>query len=76
MQAYSPLGSSDSPLLTDPDIIEIAERHGASVSQILISWQGQSSPSPLSSPKPTLTLKPLPRGYAIASLFASRRVWS
>ena len=40
LQAYSPLGSSDSPLLSDPDIKKIADAHGATVGQILISWQG------------------------------------
>lgn len=46
LEAYSPLGSVDSTLLTDPTIKEIADKHEASVSQILISWQGIS---PLSS---------------------------
>ena len=46
--AYSPLGSSDRPdamkaddepvLMEDPTIQDIAERHGASPAQILISW--------------------------------------
>jgi len=46
--AYSPLGSSDRPeemkaenepvLMEDPTLQDIAERHGASPAQILISW--------------------------------------
>ena len=46
--AYSPLGSADRPeemkaddepvLLEDPTLAEIAERHDASVAQVLISW--------------------------------------
>jgi glycerol 2-dehydrogenase (NADP+) len=40
MQAYSPLGSVGSPLLTDPEIKKIADAHNVSVGQVLISWQG------------------------------------
>ncbi|GAA5807551.1 hypothetical protein MFLAVUS_000916 [Mucor flavus] len=36
--AYSPLGSSDSPLMKDQIIIEIAKRNNATPAQILISW--------------------------------------
>ncbi|ORX54507.1 Aldo/keto reductase [Hesseltinella vesiculosa] len=36
--AYSPLGSSGSPLLQDPTLTKIAEAHGVSTAQILISW--------------------------------------
>ena len=42
LQAYSPLGSTDSPLLSDPDIKKIADAHNATVGQVLISWQGKS----------------------------------
>ncbi|MDA0865382.1 MAG: aldo/keto reductase [Cyanobacteria bacterium] len=48
LTAYSPLGSPDRPaglfgedepvLLEDPAIIAIADRHGASPAQVLISW--------------------------------------
>ncbi|KAN0096070.1 2-methylbutyraldehyde reductase [Hyaloscypha variabilis] len=36
--AHSPLGSPDSKLLCEEGICEIAERHGKSSAQILISW--------------------------------------
>lgn len=51
LEAYSPLGSTsehlqtgarspkDSPLLHDPVVSTIAEKHGASVGTVLISWQ-------------------------------------
>jgi glycerol 2-dehydrogenase (NADP+) len=38
MQAYSPLGSTSSPLHADADLKAIAEKHGVSTSTILISW--------------------------------------
>ncbi|TKA51684.1 hypothetical protein B0A53_05389 [Rhodotorula sp. CCFEE 5036] len=38
-EAYSPLGSTDSPLLKDDDIKKIADKHGVSVGTILISYQ-------------------------------------
>ncbi|GAA5829661.1 hypothetical protein JCM3766R1_001254 [Sporobolomyces carnicolor] len=37
-QAYSPLGSTNSPLLTDEDIKAIADKHEVPVGTILISW--------------------------------------
>jgi glycerol 2-dehydrogenase (NADP+) len=40
LQAYSPLGGTGSPLLSDPELKKIADAHGATVGQILISWQG------------------------------------
>jgi glycerol 2-dehydrogenase (NADP+) len=40
LESYSPLGSTDSPLLTDSTIKAMADKREASVSQILISWQG------------------------------------
>lgn len=40
-EAYSPLGSTDSPLLKDHDIKKIADKHGVSVGTILISYQGE-----------------------------------
>ncbi|KAL7313324.1 hypothetical protein PS15m_007085 [Mucor circinelloides] len=36
--AYSPLGSSQSTLLQDQTLAKIAEAHGKSIPQILISW--------------------------------------
>jgi len=39
LTAYSPLGSTDSPLLKDEDILEIATKHNANAGQVLISWQ-------------------------------------
>ena len=36
--AHSPLGSPDSKLLCEEGICEIAERHGKSSAQVLISW--------------------------------------
>ena len=41
MEAFSPLGSADSPLLTDPALKALADKYDTSVSQILISWQGK-----------------------------------
>lgn len=38
LQAYSPLGSTSSPLHADADLKAIAEKHGVSTSTILISW--------------------------------------
>lgn len=39
LEAYSPLGSNDSPLHDDPEIKKIAEKHGVSVATVLISYQ-------------------------------------
>lgn len=36
--AYSPLGSTDSPLLKDEKIIEIAKKYNKSPAQIILSW--------------------------------------
>ncbi|POY75748.1 putative Glycerol 2-dehydrogenase (NADP(+)) [Rhodotorula taiwanensis] len=38
-EAYSPFGSTNSPLLTDQDIQKIADKHDVSVGTILISYQ-------------------------------------
>ncbi|GAA5867249.1 hypothetical protein JCM8547_003135 [Rhodosporidiobolus lusitaniae] len=38
-QAYSPLGSTDSPLLKDEEIVKIADKHGVSTGTVLISYQ-------------------------------------
>ncbi|CCE82179.1 Piso0_001890 [Millerozyma farinosa CBS 7064] len=38
VEAYSPLGSSNSPLLKDDVVVAIAEKHNVSPATILISW--------------------------------------
>ncbi|KAK4047996.1 hypothetical protein OIV83_005030 [Microbotryomycetes sp. JL201] len=38
-QAYSPLGSTDSPLPKDPVVQKIADKHGVATGTILISYQ-------------------------------------
>jgi len=38
LEAYSPLGSSDSPLFKDETIVKIAEKYGVPPATILISW--------------------------------------
>ncbi|KAM0787883.1 hypothetical protein ACM66B_003933 [Microbotryomycetes sp. NB124-2] len=38
-QAYSPLGSTDSPLPKDPVVQKIADKHGVATGTVLISWQ-------------------------------------
>ncbi|KAG8931398.1 hypothetical protein FRC02_002785 [Tulasnella sp. 418] len=37
-EAYSPLGSTNSPLLKDEVVLEIAEKHKASPAEVLIGW--------------------------------------
>jgi glycerol 2-dehydrogenase (NADP+) len=37
-QAYSPLGSSNSPLLTDEVVVQIAEKHSLQSSDILLGY--------------------------------------
>lgn len=38
MEAYSPLGSTDSPLLKMRELAEVAEKYGVGVASVLISW--------------------------------------
>ncbi|KAI5952721.1 GCY1 [Candida jiufengensis] len=38
LEAYSPLGSSDSPLFKNPTIVEIAKKYQVEPAQVLISW--------------------------------------
>ncbi|KAG8987725.1 hypothetical protein FRB90_003177 [Tulasnella sp. 427] len=38
VEAYSPLGSTDAPLLKDDAIVEIAERNQVSPSSVLLGW--------------------------------------
>lgn len=39
MEAYSPLGSNDSPILKDEEVLKIASKHGVESGTILISYQ-------------------------------------
>jgi len=39
VEAYSPLGSSDSPILKDEKIVKIADKHGVEAGAVLISYQ-------------------------------------
>ncbi|CCK69592.1 uncharacterized protein KNAG_0C04910 [Huiozyma naganishii CBS 8797] len=41
IEAYSPLGSADAPILKEPVIIEIAKKNGVSAAQVVISWNVQ-----------------------------------
>lgn len=43
--AYSPLGSSNSPLLQEPEVKSVAQRKGVSVATILLSYHGISPES-------------------------------
>ncbi|KAI6867847.1 Aldo/keto reductase [Hortaea werneckii] len=38
LEAYSPLGSTGAPLMNDPEIQQIAEKHGATAATVLISY--------------------------------------
>lgn len=38
LEAYSPLGSTGAPIMTDPEIKKIAEKNGVSAATILISY--------------------------------------
>lgn len=39
VEAYSPLGSNDSPLLSDETVTKIAKKHGVEAGNVLISFQ-------------------------------------
>ncbi|KAL8279702.1 hypothetical protein RQP46_007797 [Phenoliferia psychrophenolica] len=41
LTAYSPLGQYNSPLLVNKTILDIAEKHGKTAGQVLISWSLQ-----------------------------------
>ncbi|TNY17772.1 aldo/keto reductase family protein [Rhodotorula diobovata] len=41
MEAYCPLGSTNSPLLSDPELNAIADKHSVSPATVLISYQPQ-----------------------------------
>ncbi|KAG2179092.1 hypothetical protein INT43_001942 [Umbelopsis isabellina] len=47
LTAYSPLGSTDSPLQKEADLIAIAEKNNKTVAQTLISWAVQRGTSVL-----------------------------
>jgi len=38
VEAYSPLGSSSSPLMTDPVVAQVAENNNATAAEVLIGW--------------------------------------
>jgi glycerol 2-dehydrogenase (NADP+) len=48
-EAYSPLGSTGSPLLTDEVIVGVAEKHGLKAADVLLGWLGKHSSQPLRS---------------------------
>ena len=39
VQAYSPLGSTGSPLAQDETAVAIAQKHGLAVADVLLGWQ-------------------------------------
>lgn len=41
-QAYSPLGSTDSPLLKDELVLELAKKYNVDPAQVLIGYLGKS----------------------------------
>lgn len=46
--AYSPLGSTGGPLLTEEKVSKVAEKHGVSVGTVLLNYHGTwPIPSPL-----------------------------
>ena len=55
LTAYSPLGSSDSPLLSNPIVTKLAEKHSVAPANILISFQA-NKPG-VSGTCPTLLLR-------------------
>lgn len=42
-QAYSPLGSTKSPLMSDPDVLEIAKRHDLQPAEVLLGYLRKAS---------------------------------
>jgi glycerol 2-dehydrogenase (NADP+) len=45
-QAYSPLGSTNSPLLTDEAVVEIASKHTIQPADVLLGYLGTLSDNP------------------------------
>jgi glycerol 2-dehydrogenase (NADP+) len=43
--AYSPLGSTGSPLMKDEDVVKVAEKHGVGAANVLLSYHCKSSPT-------------------------------
>ncbi|KAH7580574.1 Glycerol 2-dehydrogenase (NADP(+)) [Nakaseomyces glabratus] len=41
LEAYSPLGSTDAPILKEEEITEIAKKNGVNAGQLVISWHAQ-----------------------------------
>ncbi|KAG9086351.1 hypothetical protein FRC06_003137, partial [Ceratobasidium sp. 370] len=55
LTAYSPLGSDNSPLLSDPTVTKIANKHGVHPARILVSlWANVDGVTGKSPPKPAL----------------------
>ena len=44
VQAYSPLGSSGSPLIKDETVVAVAEKYGLSAADVLLGWLGAFAP--------------------------------
>lgn len=42
--AYSPLGTTGSPLASDPDVLAVADKHGKPATTILLSYHSKSRP--------------------------------
>lgn len=43
IEAYSPLGSTGSPLFSEDVVKEVAKKHNVGLGTVLISWQGRLS---------------------------------
>jgi diketogulonate reductase-like aldo/keto reductase len=43
--AYSPLGSSGSPMLKEKPIVEVAEKEGVTPASVLLSYHSECAPS-------------------------------
>lgn len=50
IEAYSPLGSTGSPLFQEEGVQEVAKKHNVGPGTVLISWQGKLHPFGKSSP--------------------------
>ncbi|KAI1629438.1 NADP-dependent oxidoreductase domain-containing protein [Exophiala viscosa] len=47
VEAYSPLGGAGGPILSDPDVVSIAEKHNVSPANVLISYHVNQGVVPL-----------------------------
>jgi glycerol 2-dehydrogenase (NADP+) len=45
VEAYSPLGSTGSPLFEKEGVQEVAKKHNVGAGTVLISYQGEHSPA-------------------------------